>query len=224
MPKIFKFTVRSLEQLGVSAVIIEDKEGLKQNSLLENSNHLHQLVEIEEFCRHKIKVGLEARRSDEFMIIARMESLIAGRSMEEAIARATACVDAGASGIMIHSRQRSPAEVMEFMSKFRACPGCKDVEVVVVPSSYNQINEAELGRAGASICIYANQLLRASYPAMMGVAQSTLTHSRSHEASTDLMGIKEITGFIDHDAQMAPPPVAAPVPTRETPNVSLRQP
>ncbi|CAB9503648.1 Phosphoenolpyruvate phosphomutase [Seminavis robusta] len=198
LPEIFRFTVRTLEQMGVSAVIIEDKEGLKRNSLLENSSSLHQLCHINDFC-DKIEAGLQARRSNDFMIIARMESLIAGRPMEEALSRAMACVEAGASGIMIHSRQKSPAEVLQFMSQFRAIH--PDVPIVVVPTSYNQIHEEDLGHAGASICIYANQLLRAAYPSMMGVAETILTHSRSYEAEKDLMPIKAVVNFVNDEEE-----------------------
>jgi len=204
LPEIFKFTVRQLEQLGVSAVIIEDKEGLKQNSLLADSNALQNIIDIDEFCV-KIKAGLEARRDPNFMIIARMESLIAGLPMETALSRAAACVDAGASGIMIHSRKKSPEEVVEFIAKFRASPGCEDVPVVVVPSSYNAIYESELREAGASICIYANHLLRASYPAMLDVAETILSSSRCAEATPKIMSIKEITNFITHDAKYEAP-------------------
>lgn len=196
LPEIFRFTVRSLEQMGVSAIIIEDKEGLKQNSLLENSDSLHQLCEIHAFC-DKIEAGMQARRSEDFMIFARMESLIAGRPMKEALSRALMCVEAGASGIMIHSRKKSPKELFQFMGLFRQYH--PHVPLVVVPTSYNQMYEKELGEAGASICIYANQLLRAAYPSMMGVAESILTHSRSHEAEQDLMSIKEVTSFLEMD-------------------------
>lgn len=158
------------------------------------------MCNIDDFC-NKIKAGIEARRDPNFMIIARMESLIAGLPMEEALSRATACVDAGASGIMIHSRKKSPDEVVQFIAKFRASPGCADTPVVVVPSSYNTIYESELRDAGASICIYANHLLRASYPAMLDVAEDILTNSRCAEVTPKIMSIKEITNFINHDAE-----------------------
>jgi len=196
LPEIFKFTVRSLEHLGVSAVIIEDKEGLKQNSLLENSDHLHKLADVETFCE-KISAGIAARRNPDFMIIARMESLVAGRSVDEALYRANASVDAGASGVMIHSRKKDAKEIMEFIAKFRCFH--KNIPVVVVPSSYNTVTEFELGQAGASIVIYANQLLRSAYPSMMNVASSLLDHSRAFEAEKYLLPIKEITSLIQHD-------------------------
>jgi phosphoenolpyruvate mutase len=201
-PAIFKFTVRALEQLGVSAVIIEDKEGLKQNSLLANSNSLHQLCDIEIFC-DKIRAGIQARRSSDFMIIARMESLIAGRPMAEAVTRAVACVDAGASAVMIHSRKKSADEVFEFMSRFRSMPGCQDTPIVVVPTSYNTTTEYELQAGGASICIYANQLLRAAYPSMMNTAESILGHSRAYEAEENLLSVQKIVNLVDHDGEMS---------------------
>lgn len=201
LPEIFKFTVRSLEQIGVSAIIIEDKEGLKQNSLLENSNDVQHLIPLDAFC-DKIRAGRQASRSDDFMIFARMESLIAGRSVEEALERAAASVDAGASGVMIHSRKKTPDEVLEFMSRFRTTPEGANTPIVVVPTSYNTITEDELHQGGASICIYANQMLRASYPAMMNVAESLLTNSRAYEADSSLMKIKEIVSLIDMNGEM----------------------
>jgi len=202
-PEIFKFTVRALEDLGVSAAIIEDKEGLKRNSLLDDEDSkgasVHQLCPIDDFC-DRIRAGIAVRRNEDFMIIARMEALIAKRPMQEVLDRATASVQAGASGIMIHSREKTPAEVVDFMDKFRCI--YPDIPIVVVPSSYNTITEAELEKAGASICIYANHLFRSSYPAMMETAQLILNHSRAHEASRDkCMSIKAIMNLIDLDVQ-----------------------
>ena len=197
--EIFKFTVRALEQLGVSACIIEDKTGLKQNSLF-GTDRKQELEDIDTFCA-KIKAGLAARRTSEFMVIARIEALIAGAGMEEALTRAAAYTEAGASGIMIHSKQKTADEILEFIAKYRELDvaGARTLPVVVVPTSYNSITEAELCDAGVAICIYANQLLRAAYPAMVGVAESILTHQRSREADSQLLSVKKVIELIDED-------------------------
>jgi phosphoenolpyruvate phosphomutase len=188
----FEFTVRSLERTGVSAVIIEDKTGLKKNSLFGNDVAQTQ-DSIENFC-HKIKVGKEAQITNDFMIIARIESLILEAGMEDALKRAFAYVKAGADGIMIHSRLKDPAEIIEFVNKFRE----KDnsTPIVVVPTSFNSVTTDEFAKMGVNIVIYANHMLRAAYPGMMKVAKSILKHKRSLEAEPDCMPIKEILELI----------------------------
>ena len=156
----FVYTVRSLERLGVSAVIIEDKKGLKKNSLFGNEVEQTQAT-IEEFCE-KIRAGKKAQLTDDFMIIARIESLILEKGMDDALARAAAFVKAGADGIMIHSRKKDPAEILEFCDAFRKED--KSTPLVVVPSSFNTITEAELVEHGVNIVIYANQLTRSAFP------------------------------------------------------------
>lgn len=189
----FVFTVRSLERLGVSAVIIEDKVGLKKNSLFGTEVKQTQ-DEIPAFCE-KIKAGKAARVTDDFMIIARIESLILNAGMDDAIERAKSYVDAGADGIMIHSRQVDGEEIKEFCELYNNLPNRKPL--VVVPSSYNHVYESELAALGVNIVIYANQLLRAAYPAMMNVATSILRHHRAKEASDELcMKIKDIITLI----------------------------
>lgn len=192
IPEHFAFTVKSLERVGVSAVIIEDKVGLKKNSLFGNEVAQQQAT-IEEFC-HKIKVGKAAQITDDFMVIARIESLILEQGMDDAIERTKAFINAGADAIMIHSRQKSPDEILEYCSIFRELD--KTVPLVVVPSSYNQITDEELADAGANIVIYANHMLRASYPAMSQVAHSILEHGRSKECEPDCMPIKDILNLI----------------------------
>jgi phosphoenolpyruvate phosphomutase / 2-hydroxyethylphosphonate cytidylyltransferase len=191
-PEHFSFTVKSLERLGVSAVIIEDKVGLKKNSLF--GNDVSQLQDsIEGFC-HKIKTGREARVTDDFLIIARIESLILERGVEDALTRAKAYIAAGADGIMIHSRRKEPDEVLGFCESYN---GFNDrVPLVAVPSSYNTVYEDELAAAGVNMVIYANQLLRSAYPAMMQTAQSILEHGRSAEADSKMMSINEILELI----------------------------
>ena len=189
----FVYTVRSLERMGVSAVIIEDKIGLKKNSLFGTEVEQTQ-DDIEHFCE-KIRAGKNAQLSDDFMIIARIESLILEKGMDDALERAFAFRDAGADGIMIHSRKKEPDEILEFCDKFRE----KDSEtpIVAVPSSYNTITEEELSEHGVNIVIYANQLLRAAFPAMPNAAKSILKHRRAHEIDEDLLSIKEIITLID---------------------------
>ena len=187
------FTVRTLERLGVSAVIIEDKVGLKQNSLF-GTDAVQTQDTIEGFC-HKIKSGKNAQVTDDFMIIARCESLIAGKPMEDALERCFAYVEAGADGIMIHSKERTGKDIKEFCEKFRQ--KYADVPIVVVPTTYNQFTEEELASWGINVVIYANHMLRSSYPAMLNCAKSILTHSRSLEASKEYcMPIKEILELI----------------------------
>ena len=188
----FEFTVKSLERTGVSAVVIEDKTGLKKNSLLGNDVAQSQ-DSIENFCE-KISRGKKAQISDDFMIIARIESLILDAGMEDALIRAEAYIKAGADGIMIHSRHKNPAEIIEFMQKFRA----KDTltPVVVVPTSYNSVTVEEFIDMGVNVIVTANHMLRAAYPAMLNVAKSVLENGRSLEAEPDCMSIKEILEFV----------------------------
>ena len=189
----FVYTVRSLERMGVSAVIIEDKKGLKKNSLFGTEVKQTQAT-IEEFSA-KIAAGKRAQLTDDFMIIARIESLILEQGMEDALARAEAFVKAGADGIMIHSRKKDPAEIVEFCDKFRATD--KTTPIVVVPSSFNTITEEELASHGVNIVIYANQLTRSAFPAMQQTAEDILKYHRAKEVDDRLMPIKQIITLID---------------------------
>ena len=194
LPEHFAFLVRSLERLGVSAVVIEDKVGLKQNSLLEEGNVQAQ-APVEDQC-HKIHVGKQAQVTDDFMIIARCESLIAGKGEDDAISRCRAYCEAGADGIMIHSKAKSPDAVVSFVKRFRAEVSA-DKPLVVVPSTYAQVTEAELADIGVNIVIYANHLLRAAYPAMKACAERILSCQRALEASSEYcMPIKDIVSLI----------------------------
>lgn len=188
----FKFTIRTLERLGVSAAIIEDKTGLKKNSLFGTDVPQTQ-DSIESFCE-KIKAGKNAQATDDFMIIARIESLILKKGQDDAIERAKAYIEAGADAIMIHSKEKRPDEIFEFCNRYRLLQNKKPL--VVVPSSYNQTTEAELLEHGVSIVIYANQLLRSAYPAMLETAKSILTHKRSAECDSRMMSINEILELI----------------------------
>lgn len=189
----FVYTVRSLERMGVSAVIIEDKKGLKKNSLFGTEVEQTQAT-IEEFSA-KIAAGKRAQLTDDFMIIARIESLILEKGMDDALERAKAFVKAGADGIMIHSRKKDPAEILEFCDKFRATD--KHTPIVVVPSSFNVITEEELAAHGVNVVIYANQLTRAAVPAMQQTATDILKYHRAKEVDDRLMPIKEIITLID---------------------------
>lgn len=189
----FVYTVRTLEKMGVSAIIIEDKTGLKKNSLFGTEVEQTQ-ASIEDFSA-KIKAGKKAQLTDDFMIIARIESLILERDMDDAIARARAFVAAGADGIMIHSRKKSPDEILEFCRIFREED--KTTPIVVVPTSFNSITEAELAKAGVNIVIYANQLTRSAFPAMQKTAEEILRHHRALEVDNNLMPIKNIITLID---------------------------
>ena len=192
-PEHFAFTVKTLERLGVSAIIIEDKVGLKKNSLFGTDVKQTQ-DSIENFCK-KIKIGKSSLVGDDFMIIARIESLILKAGLEDATQRAQAYIDAGVDGIMIHSKEEDPTEIFNFCDQYKQF----DIKVplVVVPSSYNSVTEETLIDKGANIVIYANHLLRSAYPAMVKTAESILKHKRSKEASdTHCMSIKEILSLI----------------------------
>lgn len=189
----FVYNVRTLERMGVSAVIIEDKTGLKKNSLF-GTEVAQTQDNIENFCA-KIAAGKKALRTEDFMIIARIESLILERGMEDALNRAFAYTQAGADGIMIHSRKKSPDEILEFCRLFRE----KDEKtpIVVVPTSFNSITEEELAAAGVNIVIYANQLTRSAFPAMQGTAVEILRNHRALEVDSRLMPFKDIIRLID---------------------------
>ncbi len=189
----FVYTVRTLERMGVSAIIIEDKTGLKKNSLFGTEVEQSQ-DSIEHFCE-KIKAGKETQLTDDFMIIARIESLILEQGMDDALERAFAYVGAGADGIMIHSRKKSPAEILEFCDKFR--DKNKTTPIVVVPTSFNEITETELAQHGVNVVIYANQLTRSAFPAMEETAKEILRHHRAKEVDDRLMPIKNIITLID---------------------------
>lgn len=188
----FVFTVKSLERLGISAVVIEDKIGLKKNSLF--GNDVSQTQDSIENFQKKIQTGKEAQVTDDFMIIARIESLILELGMQDALDRAKAYIEAGADVIMIHSRLKEPSEIFEFCEKFRSFE--KNVPLMVVPSSFNSVTEKEWVDKGVNIVCYANHMLRSAYPAMLSVATSILTHGRSLECDDACLSIKDILELI----------------------------
>ena len=189
----FVYTVRTLERMGVSAIIIEDKKGLKKNSLYGTEVEQTQDT-IEHFCE-KICAGKRVQLTDDFMIIARVESLILEQGMEDALRRARAYVNAGADGIMIHSRREEPSEILEFCDLFRTEDNI--TPIVVVPTSFNSITEEELKNHGVNIVIYANQLTRSAFPAMEQTAKEILKYHRAKEVDDRLMPIKDIISLID---------------------------
>lgn len=189
----FVFTVRTLERLGVSAVIIEDKVGLKQNSLF-GTDAVQTQDTIEGFCS-KIQAGKEAQVTRDFMIIARCESLIAGKPVEDALERCHAYVAAGADGIMIHSKNKDGMDIKEFCQRFREVDN--HTPIVAVPTTYGQFTEAELAEWGINVVIYANHMLRSAYPAMVKCAERILETTRCQEASDEYcMPIKQILNLI----------------------------
>ena len=193
LPEHFVYNVRTLERMGVSAVIIEDKKGLKKNSLF--GAEVEQTQDSIEGFSEKIRAGKRAQLTGDFMIIARIESLILERGMEDALKRAEAFTKAGADGIMIHSRKKDPAEILEFCGRFRSAD--KTTPIVVVPTSFNAITEEELAAHGVNVVIYANQLTRSAFPAMQKTAEDILRCHRAKEADDRLMPIKDIITLID---------------------------
>ena len=192
----FVYTVRSLERVGVSAIIIEDKTGLKKNSLF-GTEVPQQQDTIENFC-YKIAEGKRAQKTKDFMIIARIESLILEKGIDDALTRARAYVAAGADGIMIHSRRKEPDEVFTFVQQFRE--ENQRAVLVVVPTSYNAVYEEEFKRRGVNVVIYANHLIRSSYPAMQKTAETILRCHRAKEADEQYcMPIKSILSLIPEE-------------------------
>jgi len=189
----FMYNVRTLERMGVSAVIIEDKKGLKKNSLFGTA--VEQCQDDIIHFSEKIRAGKSAQLTDDFMIIARVESLILDQGMEDALKRAVAYVEAGADGIMIHSRKREATEILEFCDRFRE--GDSSTPLVVVPTSFHSVTEEELSAHGVNLVIYANQLTRSAFPAMQQTAQDILRFHRAKEVDERLMPIRDIITLID---------------------------
>ncbi len=188
----FKFTVKTLERLGVSAIIIEDKIGLKKNSLLGNSVKQKQDSPVS-FAK-KIKAGKNVQATEEFMIIARIESLVLDKGIKDALFRAKKYIQAGADGIMIHSKNKNPSEIFKFCKIYNKFKVRKPL--VIVPSSFSQVTEKKLEKEGANIVIYANHLLRSVYPNMLNTARSILRNKRAHQVEKNLLSIKNILELI----------------------------
>ena len=189
----FVFNIKTLERLGASAIIIEDKKGLKQNSLLGDSTM--QVLEDKEVFANKIKHGKKALQTNDFMIIARIESFIANETLEDALDRADCYIESGADGIMIHSYKNDGSEIIKFLKNFRIKH--PTIPVVLVPTAYSKYTEKELYNNGANIIIYANHLLRSAYKSMVEVAKKILKDESSLEASEKYcISMKEILSII----------------------------
>lgn len=192
MPQHFVLIVKSLERSGVSAVVIEDKIGFKRNSLGSDAEHQEQDT-IENFCQ-KISIGKKAQITDDFMIIARIESLILGNGVDDAILRARAYIEAGADGILIHSKEKDPKQLLLFCAEYKKFHF--KVPLIAVPTTYNKTDEKTLADAGIQIVIYANHLLRSAYPAMVETASAILQYGRTYEIEKNLLPIGELVTLI----------------------------
>ena len=186
------YTIKALDRAGISAAIIEDKIGLKKNSLFDNQSNASQDT-IKNFCK-KIRIAVNAKISNDFMVIARIESFILGKSLKDALKRAEAYSKAGADAILIHSKEKEPKQIIQFSKKFIKNKYRKPI--IAVPSTYSSTYEKTLQKSGVNVIIYANHLLRASYPSMMNVAKSILKFGRSKEAEKNIISIKEIISLI----------------------------
>jgi phosphoenolpyruvate phosphomutase len=190
----FTYMVRTLERLGVSAVIIEDKVFPKRNSLLENGKHVQDTIEN---VQEKIRKGKQALVTNDFMIIARIESLISDKTIEEAINRAKSYIEAGADAIMIHSKKKTPEQIIDFCKEYQKLE--KRVPLVVVPTTYNTITEDELKNLGVNVVIYANHLLRSSYKAMNNVARKIAIARTSSVIDDECCSVEELFKLVNNE-------------------------
>ena len=186
------FTIRTLERLGVSAIMIEDKVGLKKNSLFSDQSGVKQ-DSIRDFCK-KIELVKKTRKSEDFLIGARIESFILGKGLQDGLKRAEAYSKAGADIILIHSKEKNPKEIFSFSKIFRKNKFYKPL--VSVPSTYSKTTESMLIKNGFKIVIYANHMLRAAYPAMQNAAKSILKNQRSFELESKISSVKEVINLI----------------------------
>ncbi len=191
-PEHFEINIKSIERLGISAVIIEDKKGLKKNSLFGTKVRQEQ-EDIKTFSK-KIKIGKNSSKSKDLMLIARIESFILNKNLDDALKRSDAYVDAGADGIMIHSKDKNPEKIFKFAKKFKQ--NYPEITLVSVPTSYNSVTENQLINEGFNVVIYANHLLRAAYPAMHNAAYQILKNKRAYEIEKNLLSIKKILKLI----------------------------
>ena len=189
------FLIRSLERSGVSAIIMEDKIGLKKNSLFKNQKGTRQ--DKPNLFANKIKKICNTRQTNDFMVIARIESFILGKGLQDALNRAEIYSKAGADAILIHSKEKTPKEIFSFAKEFKKSKNF--IPLVSVPSTYSKVFEKDLIKNGFKLVIYANQLLRAAYPAMQNTAKTILKNSRAFEADKKIIPIKEIINLIKND-------------------------
>lgn len=190
-PEHFVYTVQNLERLGISSVVIEDKKGLKKNSLF-GTDVPQEQENVDEFCK-KIEVGNNSKKTEDFLIIARVESLILNKGLKDALFRANKYAEAGAGGILIHSKDKKEDLVFKFIKDFK---NNSNLPIIVVPTTYNHVTFDQFKEIGVDVVIYANHLLRSSYPAMMNTAENILKFGRTMEIENKLMSVKEIINFI----------------------------
>lgn len=190
-PEHFVYTVQNLERLGISSVVIEDKKGLKKNSLF-GTDVPQEQENVDEFCK-KIEVGNKSKKTEDFLIIARVESLILNKGLKDALFRANKYAEAGAGGILIHSKDKKEDLVFKFIKDFK---NNSNLPIIVVPTTYNHVTFDQFKEIGVDVVIYANHLLRSSYPAMMSTAENILKFGRTMEIENKLMSVKEIINFI----------------------------
>ena len=190
-----RFLLRSLERAGASAIIMEDKIGLKKNSLFKNQSDAQQ--DKPELFAKKIKLICNSRKNKDFMVIARIESFILGKGLKDALKRAEVYSKAGADAILIHSKEKTPTEIFSFAKEFKKSKNF--IPLVSVPSTYSKVYEKDLIKNGFKLVIYANQLLRAAYPAMQSVAKKILENNRAYEVENKIIPIKEIINLIKND-------------------------
>ena len=195
-PEHFSSMVKTLERLGVSAIIIEDKKGLKRNSLIKNT--IQEQEEVSKFA-YKIRAGKNSQITEDFMVIARIESLVLGKGIFDSLIRAKAYIDAGADAIMVSCKEKEPVELIKFLKEYSLFEN--KVPVVAVPSTYSHFTEKELSDLGVDIVIYANHLLRSAYPVMKKTAESILMNGRAHETEEFCMSIKEVLELISPKSQ-----------------------
>jgi phosphoenolpyruvate mutase len=189
------FLIRSLERCGASAVIMEDKVGVKKNSLFKNQTDTKQDKPV--LFAKKIKQVCKTRKNKDFMMIARIESFIVGKGLKDALKRAVIYSKAGADAILIHSKEKTPAEIFSFAREFKKSKNF--IPLVSVPSTYSKVYEKDLIKNGFKLVIYANQLLRAAYPAMQLTAKKILENNRAFEVEKKIIPIKEIINLIKND-------------------------
>lgn len=189
------FLIRSLERAGVSAIIMEDKVGLKRNSLFKNQSNTKQ--DKPKLFAEKIRKVCKSRQSQNFMVIARIESFILGKGLKDALKRAEIYSKAGADAILIHSKEKTPSEIFSFAKEFKKSKNF--IPLVSVPSTYSKVYEKDLIKNGFKLVIYANQLLRSAYPAMQNTARTILKNGRAFEADKKIIPINEIINLIKND-------------------------
>ena len=177
------YTIQNLESNGISAIVIRDQIARKNDEVYDEKD----------FC-NMIKEGKKAQITQDFMIIARIEEMLYGKNVDDAVKKAISCVMSGADAILIESNDSKGNNIKEFCEKFRK--EYPNTPIAVIPSNFKELTEKEMAEWGVNIIIYENQMLRASYPAMKKCAETILKNQRSLEANNLCMPIKEILTLI----------------------------